>query len=110
MSFQMNSLRPLIAAGIFAVGSAAYLTTSAQNQPPMSFFITSAGSGDGANLGGLAGADKVCQTLATAAGAGSRTWHAYLSAAAAHGQPAVSASDRICTGPRLNAQADQVAA
>ncbi|HEU4691651.1 MAG TPA: hypothetical protein VFS23_24980, partial [Vicinamibacterales bacterium] len=50
-----------------------------QPAPPMSFFITSAGPGNGGNLGGLAGADKHCQTLAAAAGAGNRTWRAYLS-------------------------------
>ena len=76
----------------------------------MSFFITSAGSGDGANLGGLAGADKICQTLAAAAGAGGKTWHAYLSAAAANGQPAVNARDRIGKGPWFNAKGVQVAA
>jgi hypothetical protein len=75
----------------------------------MSFFITSAGSGNGANLGGLAGADKICQTLAAAAGAGSKTWHAYLSAAAANGQPAVNAKDRIGKGPWFNAKGVQVA-
>jgi len=109
MTFQTTQMRPLIAAAIFAAGSAAYLTTSAQNQPPMGFFITSAGPGDGANLGGLAGADKICQTLAAAAGAGSRTWHAYLSATAANGQPAVNARDRIGRGPWFNAKGVQVA-
>jgi hypothetical protein len=109
MMFQPQHMRPLIAATVFAVGSAAYLTTSAQNQPQMSFFITSAGAGDGANLGGLAGADKICQTLAAAAGAGSKTWHAYLSATAANGQPAVNARDRIGKGPWLNAKGVQVA-
>jgi len=73
-----------------------------QNQ--MSFFVTSAGSGNGANLGGLAGADKICQTLAAAAGAGGRTWHAYLSAKAGNGQPAVNAKDRIGKGPWSNAK------
>ena len=52
----------------------------AQPPPPMSFFVASAGSGKGADLGGLAGADRICQTLATAAGS-TKTWHAYLSAA-----------------------------
>ena len=52
---------------------------NAQQAPPLGFFITSAGSGDGANLGGLSGADAHCQKLASAAGAGSRTWRAYLS-------------------------------
>jgi hypothetical protein len=108
MTFHSH-LRPLIAAAVFAAGSAAYLTISAQSQTSMSFFITSAGSGDGANLGGLAGADKICQTLAAAAGAGGRTWHAYLSAAAANGQPAVNARDRIGRGPWSNAKGVQVA-
>ena len=75
----------------------------------MSFFITSAGSGDGANLGGLAGADKTCQTLAQAAGVGNKTWHAYLSASAANGQSAVNARDRIGKGPWFNVKGVQVA-
>jgi hypothetical protein len=109
MTFRPTNMKPLITAVVFAVSSAAYLaTTNAQNQP-MSFFITSAGSGDGANLGGLAGADKICQSLAQAAGAGSRTWHAYLSASAANGQPAVNAKDRIGKGPWFNAKGVQVA-
>ncbi len=83
---------------------------SAQQQNAMSFFVTSAGPGNGANLGGLAGADKQCQTLATAAGAGNRTWRAYLSAAAANGQPAVNARDRIGKGPWYNAKGVRVAA
>lgn len=75
----------------------------------MSFFITSAGSGRGADLGGLAGADEHCRTLAAAAGAGSRTWRAYLSASAAGGQAAVNARDRIGSGPWYNAKGVQVA-
>jgi len=71
---------------------------------PMGFFVTSVGVGDGANLGGLAGADKHCQTLAAAAGAGARTWRAYLSAAAEGGQAAVNARDRIGSGPWYNAK------
>jgi hypothetical protein len=76
----------------------------------MSFFITSAGSGDGAKLGGLAGADAHCESLAAAAGAGAKTWRAYLSASAAGGQPAVNARDRIGRGPWFNAKGVQVAA
>ena len=68
----------------------------------MSFFVTSAGSGKGADLGGLAGADRLCQQLAQAAGAGNHTWHAYLSTQAADGQPAVNARDRIGRGPWQN--------
>jgi hypothetical protein len=77
---------------------------------PMTFFITSANPGKGADLGGLAGADAYCQRLATAAGAGSRTWRAYLSTHAADGQGAVHARDRIGPGPWVNAKGAQVAA
>ncbi len=76
----------------------------------LGFFITSAGSGNGANLGGLAGADKHCQTLAAAVGQGTgKTWRAYLSADAAGGQPAVNAKDRIGPGPWSNAKNVRVA-
>jgi hypothetical protein len=75
----------------------------------MSFFVTSAGLGNGANLGGLAGADRHCQTLATAAGAGSKTWHAYLSVSASGGQAAVNARDRIGSGPWYNAKGARIA-
>jgi hypothetical protein len=70
----------------------------------MSFFVTSVGSGNGADLGGLEGADRHCQQLARAAGAGDRTWRAYLSTQAAGGQPAVNARDRIGRGPWRNAK------
>src|SRR5215211_9101959 len=80
-----------------------------QPQQPMGFFVTSVGKGDGANLGGLVGADEHCQTLARAAGAGSRTWHAYLSAAPAAGQPAINARDRIGNGPWYNAKGALIA-
>jgi hypothetical protein len=73
-------------------------------QANMSFFVTSVGSGKGADFGGLAGADKHCQTLAAAVGAGSKTWHAYLSASAAGSSPAVNARDRIGKGPWQNAK------
>src|SRR5690348_3015060 len=70
----------------------------------MSFFITSANLGKGGDLGGLAGADGHCQQLAQAAGAGGKTWHAYLSTQAAGGAPAVNARDRIGKGPWQNAK------
>lgn len=76
----------------------------------MSFFITSTGSGDGANLGGLSGADAHCQKLAEAAGSSGKNWKAYLSASAADGKPAVNARDRIGSGPWFNAKGVQVAA
>jgi hypothetical protein len=94
----------LAAAGLHRAGA------SAAQQPPMSFFITSVGSGQGANLGGLEGADRHCQALAAAAGAGDRTWRAYLSTTAANGRAAVNARDRIGTGPWFNAKGVQVAA
>src|SRR5262245_59665469 len=80
-----------------------------QNSPNMSFFITSAGSGNGANLSGLTGADAICQRLAAAAGAGSKTWRAYLSTSAMGNQPAVNARDRIGRGPWQNAKGVVVA-
>src|SRR5918911_1154812 len=70
------------------------------------FFITSVGSGKGADLGGLEGADRHCQQLAQAAGAGSRTWRAYLST---QGQGAVNARDRIGRGPWQNAKGEVIA-
>ncbi len=87
--------------GVIVFALAVSFNVSAQ-QNQMSFFVTSVGSGNGANLGGLTGADKQCQTLAAAVGAGNRTWRAYLSAAAANGQPAVNAKDRIGKGPWMN--------
>jgi hypothetical protein len=75
--------------------------------PPMSFFVTSVGKGDGANYGGLAGADAHCQALATAAGRGSAKWVAYLST---QGPNAVNARDRIGSGPWYNARGQQIAA
>jgi hypothetical protein len=70
--------------------------------------VASAGSGKGADLGGIAGADRICQTLATAAGS-SKTWHAYLSSPAANGQAAVNARDRIGPGPWFNAKGARIA-
>ena len=70
-------------------------------QANMSFFITSVGIGKGADLGGLEGADKYCQQLATSVGSGGKTWHAYLST---QGPGAVNARDRIGKGPWTNAK------
>jgi len=80
-----------------------------QKEPSMTFFITSVGSGNGADFSGLAGADRHCQSLAAAAGAGDRTWRAYLSTSASGGQPAVNARDRVGTGPWYNAKKVMVA-
>lgn len=89
----------IFAAVSFSAGSYA---AQAAGQKKMGFFVTSAGLGDGANLGGLAGADQHCQVLAQAVGAGKRTWHAYLSTSASAGKPAVNARDRIGRGPWYN--------
>jgi hypothetical protein len=75
-------------------------------QNEMSFFVTSTGSGKGADLGGLEGADKLCQSLAEAAGSKGKTWHAYLST---QGSAAVNARDRIGAGPWVNAKGIVVA-
>jgi hypothetical protein len=88
---------------------ASYHPSLSQSAPNMSFFITSAGSGNGANLGGLTGADAICQRLAAAVGAGSKTWRAYLSTSATGNQPAVNARDRIGRGPWQNAKGVVVA-
>jgi hypothetical protein len=80
-----------------------------QGGTPMTFFVTSEPIGDGGNLGGLAGADAHCQTLARAVGAGDRTWHAYLSTQARPGQPAVNARDRIGRGPWYNFEGVMIA-
>ena len=103
-----RSLFVLAAVSAIVAGS---IAVSAQNPPaaPMTFFVTSAGSGDGANLGGLAGADAICQKLAAASGspgAGGRMWRAYLST---QGPNAVNARDRIGSGPWANVKGQVVA-
>ena len=75
----------------------------------MSFFVTSSGSGKGADLGGLAGADQHCQSLAQAAGAGGRTWRAYLSTQGKDSAPTVNARDRIGKGPSHNVKGERIA-
>ena len=86
----------------------------AQQTPPqfpnMSFFVTSESGPNGANFGGLEGADRHCQALATKAGAGAKTWRAYLSTQAVGGATAVNAKDRIGKGPWVNARGVQIAA
>src|SRR5262245_65690083 len=73
--------------------------TAQDQKAPMSFFVTSEGPGNGANLGGLKGADAYCQKLAQAVGAGDRTWRADLSTSAEDGKPGVNARGRIGQGP-----------
>ena len=98
---------------LLAAAAATLLLGACASTPttgPMGFFVTSAGSGQGGNLGGLAGADAHCQKLAAAAGAGGRTWRAYLSlppafaTATAPAVPAVNARERIGPGPWYNAK------
>lgn len=90
-----------------AIAAIAFAVLPAQAQDAnMSFFITSVGSGKGADLGGLEGADKHCQTLAEAAGSKGKTWRAYLST---QGEGAVNARDRIGKGPWVNAKGETVA-
>jgi hypothetical protein len=98
--------------------SAVVLLAACATQPatgPMSFFVSSTGSGKGADLGGLAGADALCQKLAANAGAGAKTWRAYLSVPPTFGSgttaavPAVNARDRIGSGPWFNAKGELIA-
>src|SRR6476660_7167415 len=107
----MNSFARIISPACLAL-AAISVTASAPAQAQSadtSFFLTSNGVGNGGNLGGLAGADNHCQTLAQAAGAGGKTWRAYLSTQAADGAPAVNARDRIGKGPWKNAKGAVVA-
>lgn len=92
------------AAALLALAAAAHA-----QQNVMTFFVTSAGPGNGADLGGIEGADAHCQKLATAAGAGARTWHAYLSSSTAPDGQAVNARDRIGSGPWQNAKGAVIA-
>src|SRR5689334_15248492 len=105
----MRNLRILTvsAAAVALLSSCAWMTPSSG---PMGFFISSTGSGKGGDLGGLAGADALCQRLAASAGAGGKTWRAYLSVAPTFASgsnpavPAINARDRIGKGPWYNAK------
>ncbi len=99
--------RLILTASVIAAACATSVIYSQDNS--MSFFITSVGSGDGANLGGLAGADAHCAALAGAVGAGGKTWAAYLSTQASGNQAAVNARDRIGSGPWYNAKGVMIA-
>jgi hypothetical protein len=97
-------------ASVVVLGSlAAQAQQPTPQAPEMTFFVTSAGPGKGADLGGLEGADRHCQTLAQTVGAGGKTWHAYLSTQAAGGGQAVNARDRIGHGPWQNFKKEVVA-
>lgn len=101
------ALAALLAAPFAAAGGAS--AQQAGGAEAMTFFVTSSGLGKGADLGGLAGADRHCQSLAEAAGAGNRSWKAYLSTQAAPGQSAVNARERIGAGPWQNAKGQVIA-
>ncbi len=105
MSCQSN-LRVLAPAVLLSLGAGAQAQTAPSGGDNMTFFITSVGSGKGADLGGLEGADRHCQTLAAAAGAGTKQWRAYLST---QGQGAVNARDRIGRGPWQNTKGEVIA-
>src|SRR6187399_966768 len=102
----MNNTQRICAAGAVAAAALCATGFAQAQQANMTFFVTSAGSGKGADLGGLEGADRICQSLAQAAGAGGKTWRAYLSTQGANG---VNARDRIGKGPWTNAKGTVVA-
>ena len=104
----MHKNRKIVVTGLALCGLlAAGLAQTQLQTGPMSFFLTSAGSGDGADLGGLAGADAVCQNLAESVDQGHLTWRAYLSTPSSN---AVNARDRIGAGPWFNANGNRIAA
>ena len=105
----MNRRTTLTLAATFSLLAFGVSSNGIAQQANMTFFVASVGLGNGANVGGLAGADQHCQQLAQAAGAGGHTWHAYMSTQAANGQPAVNARDRIGKGPWTNAKGVVVA-
>ena len=92
--------------GLLATAAATVLQAQ---RPEMTFFVTSVGLGNGGNLGGIKGADAHCQSLARAAGAGEKTWRAYLSVTDLNGKGAINARDRIGRGPWHNANGVRIA-
>ena len=101
---KLMRLSILASAALLSLGGGVQAQQQAPQSPNMTFFVTSLGLGKGADLGGLAGADAHCQALATRAGAGSKTWRAYLSSNtnAANPGATVNARDRIGKGPWQN--------
>jgi hypothetical protein len=103
-----RTIVPMLASvALLSLGATA--AVQAQQASTMTFFLTSAGPGKGADLGGLEGADRLCQQLAQAGGAGGKTWRAYLSTQASGGAQAVNARDRIGAGPWKNAKGETIA-
>ncbi len=113
----MRSIKLLAVSAFSLFAASAAVAQQAPAAPPplpqapnMSFFVTGVGSGKGADLGGIEGADRHCQTLAERHGAGGKTWRAYLSTQPADGKPAVNARDRVGKGPWQNFKGTAVAA
>jgi hypothetical protein len=113
MEDAMPALARMISRLCFGLAATAFASMAAQpalaQAANTGFFVTSVGIGNGGNLGGLAGADNYCQQLAQAAGAGAKTWRAYLSTQPADGAPAVNARDRIGRGPWKNSKGAVIA-
>jgi len=110
MKSSMNTLSLFASIAFLSLGFSAAQAQNAPNAPEsMRFFVTSAGSGEGGDLGGLTGADARCQSLAAMVGAGARTWRAYLSTQTTAGVPAINARDRIGHGPWYNAKGTLIA-
>jgi hypothetical protein len=109
----MSTSKTIALAASVALGSLSPAVVWAQQGPPqspnMTFFVTSAGPGKGADLGGIAGADRLCQSLAERAGAAGKTWHAYLSTQGEGGAQATNARDRIGRGPWQNFKGEVIA-
>lgn len=102
-------LRAVLISIPLAVAACTAMKSGGSGSAGMGFFVTSVGAGKGADLGGLAGADQHCQSLAAAAGAGGKTWRAYLSTQGKDGVPTVNARDRIGKGPWSNAKGSLIA-
>ncbi len=102
-------MRALTVYAALAVAAVVVACSSMSQKSSTGFFVTGAGPGNGANLGGLAGADAHCQKLAGAAGIKGRTWHAYLSTVGGNGAAPVNARDRIGTGPWQNVKGEVIA-
>jgi hypothetical protein len=107
----MKKLKLLVVAvlALGTIGGADAQQPSPPQSPNMTFFVTSIGVGKGADLGGIEGADRQCQQLASSVGTGNKTWRAYLSTQAADGKPAINARDRIGNGPWQNFKGEVVA-
>jgi hypothetical protein len=102
----IKNMKLALAVGLALASASCAMDGQQGGGNPMSFFVTGAGPGKGADLGGIAGADRHCQSLAQSVGAGNKTWRAYLSTS---GAQAVNARDRIGRGPWQNAKGVVVA-